>query len=392
MRIVEANPAPSSASRPDRAIAGTRELVIAERLISFHIASPTATSILAVIHAAWPTLASSPRAEGQLGAGGHSGKCKRHAITGKVTGLLRRTEENNFSTEMETRAMIAKCRPSGSSSRRRPGRRGDGTERKLRSAALNALTTFPPGQSARVPARPARKPRRRRMFSACRPSAARLQGCVAAATDPPGRRRAAGERSAADRPNAGRPEMFPQALEKMDSAPGNGASCRDRRPASLRHGVFEAWRTGPMRIARKWRRKALRRLNPRPDMAPRWSGGRTETKELAEAPLRIDAWPFVAGKPRRISWLGSCSRSEIALQSIENIEFTPDNRAPALSFEVSAGGAGKGRSLRVPPSLIVSDAPYGGPVFEPPPCPTPVTLRCSTRSSSSPAADPGIGA
>ena len=183
----------------------------------------------------------------------------------------------------------------------------------MRSAALNALTTFPRGQSARVPARPARKPRRRRMFSACRPRAARLQGRVAVATDPPWRHygvhashamfmgllagrpllreagkvspkagwgvesrygptkvrgdvrairlgsnqratphpalratfpsklgkgsarrsemcehcrrrhRAIGERSAADRPNAGRPEMFPQRLEKIDSAPGNGA-------------------------------------------------------------------------------------------------------------------------------------------------------------------------
>ena len=76
----------------------------------------------------------------------------------------------------------------------------------MRSAALNALTTFPRGQSAWVPARPARKPRRRRMFSACRPRAVRLQGRVAVATDPPGRHRAIGERSAADRPNASRPE------------------------------------------------------------------------------------------------------------------------------------------------------------------------------------------
>ena len=82
------------------------------------------------------------------------------------------------------------CKNVGRAVPRRGGgleRRGDGTERKLRSAALNALTTFPRGQSARVPARPAGKPRRRRMFSACRPRAVRLHGRVAVATDPPWR-------------------------------------------------------------------------------------------------------------------------------------------------------------------------------------------------------------
>ena len=202
----------------------------------------------------------------------------------------------------------------------------------MRSAALNALTTFPRGQSARVPARPAGKPRRRRLPTPRRKAArarcgrARptrrgaataftqvefamlFMGLLAAAGHPllreagkvspkatdgvwkagmvrrrfamtvvqsdlgrssgphpirrhspskdgrlstpygatfPSklgkgsarrsemgehcreRRRAIGERSAAGRPNASCPEMFPQTLEKIDSAPGNRDRDRD---------------------------------------------------------------------------------------------------------------------------------------------------------------------
>src|SRR5271166_4540274 len=70
-----------------------------------------------------------------------------------------------------------------------------------------------------------------------------------------GRHRAIGERSAADRPNAGRPEMFPQTLEKIDSAPGNGAHAGPavRKPAPWRLRSAAA----RMRVARKWRRKGL---------------------------------------------------------------------------------------------------------------------------------------
>ncbi len=117
-------------------------------------------------------------------------KCKRHAITGKRSlnwSPAVRTNREQFLDKKGNPGYD--CKNVGRAVPRRGGgleRRGDGTERKLPSAALNALTTFPRGQSARVPARPARKPRRRRMFSACRPRAVRLQGRVAVATDPPG--------------------------------------------------------------------------------------------------------------------------------------------------------------------------------------------------------------
>ena len=107
-------------------------------------------------------------------------KCKRHAIIGKRSlnwSPLAEQTENNFSTKNGNPRYD--CKNVDRAVPRRgdgPERRGDGTERKLRSAALNALTAFPRGQSARVPARPAGKPRRRRMFSACRPRAVRLQG------------------------------------------------------------------------------------------------------------------------------------------------------------------------------------------------------------------------
>src|SRR5208283_1594981 len=68
-------------------------------------------------------------------------------------------------------------------------RRGDGTGRKLQSVALTSLTEFPRRQSARVPARPAGKPRRRRVFGAADP--ARLgspDGLRTLATERPGRR------------------------------------------------------------------------------------------------------------------------------------------------------------------------------------------------------------
>ncbi len=160
------------------------------------------------------------------------------------------------------------CRPIGASSRVAGlMRRGDGTGRKLQSVALTSLTEFPRRQSARVPARPAGKPRRRPVFGGCRPGSVGLSGRVADARD-----RAAGTpgdrgEMFAGQSDAIRPEMAVQAIEKPRFAPGNGAlqarrSAGPGLPSSIGGGLRFAG------FARKWRRKGLKRLNPRPEIAP----------------------------------------------------------------------------------------------------------------------------
>ena len=155
-------------------------------------------------------------------------KCKRHAITGKRSlnwSPAARTNREQFLDKNGNPRYD--CKNVGRAVPRRGGgleRRGDGTERKLRSAALNALTTFPRGQSARVPARPARKPRRRRMFSACRPRAVRLQGRVAVATDPPGRHYGVHTSHRA----CGRPPGAPFSAKREGVAEGDGWGVESR--------------------------------------------------------------------------------------------------------------------------------------------------------------------
>ena len=96
-------------------------------------------------------------------------KCKRHAIPGKRSlnwSPAARTNREQFLDKNGNPRYD--CKNVGRAVPRRGGgheRRGDGTERKLRSAALNALTTFPRGQSARVRDRPrTRLSRRDRRF------------------------------------------------------------------------------------------------------------------------------------------------------------------------------------------------------------------------------------
>ncbi len=144
-------------------------------------------------------------------------------------------------------------------------RRGDGTGRKLQSVALTSLTEFPRRQSARVPTRPARtgKPRRRRVFGGCRPGSVGLSGRVADA-------RISGR-------DAGRSERYPRWRVRCDS-PGNGAASDEKPRFAPGNGVLRARRSagpgppssigGGLRFARKWRRKGLKRLNPRPEIAP----------------------------------------------------------------------------------------------------------------------------
>ncbi len=235
----------------------------------------------------------------------------------------------------------------------------------MRSASLSTLTTFSRGQSARAPTRPARKPRRRRMFSDRRPRAVRLQGRASDARGPLARwpgRRAIGERSAAVKPRrrareknlraeiagnplmtldsgrkrkgkeafgrrfatltrvpeasltlacaifeiaaprdsprgpqegrnkiarTGIPEMAPQRLEKIESAPGNGAppgpSLASRRTPSWESPGMEDHPEIGNPETRKWRRKRLKSLNSRPKMAPPLAGCRIHTSRIRDA-------------------------------------------------------------------------------------------------------------
>lgn len=94
-----------------------------------------------------------------------------------------------------------------------------------------------------------------------------------------------------------------------------------------------------MRSARKWRRKTLRRLNPRPEMAPGWSGGQTDERIGVKPPLWIDARPFVVDEPPRSTRPGSCNCSETAPQSIERMGFMPENGV-VRAFVPNLRGAG----------------------------------------------------
>ena len=84
---------------------------------------------------------------------------------------------------------------------------------------------------------------------------------AACALSPPstGRRAVAARRPASlpsrfGRPDAKRPEMAPQRLQKIESAPGNGAPLG---PPTAGPAVFDHRWTGGMRVGRKWRRKGL---------------------------------------------------------------------------------------------------------------------------------------
>jgi hypothetical protein len=78
-------------------------------------------------------------------------------------------------------------------------------------------------------------------------------------------------------PKRSRPQMAPQRLEKIESAPGNGMAPEAPDPQDMVQRCDGAASLAPppakllarsrrLRPARKWQRKSSRRLNPRPEM------------------------------------------------------------------------------------------------------------------------------
>jgi hypothetical protein len=78
-------------------------------------------------------------------------------------------------------------------------------------------------------------------------------------------------------PKRSRPQMAPQRLEKIESAPGNGMAPEAPGPQDMVQRCDGAASLAPppakllarsrrLRPARKWQRKSSRRLNPRPEM------------------------------------------------------------------------------------------------------------------------------
>ncbi len=290
-------------------------------------------------------------------------KCKRHAIAGNRSlnwSPAARTDREQF-LDKNGNPRYA-CKSVGRAVPRRGGgrkRRGDGTERKLRSAALNGLTTFPSRSIGAGPGAAGQET----------PTAADVQRL------PTPRRKAAGARCGRDRPAGARPphshksnsRCFSWDCSRWRVSPSPRSGEGGRRPDGVRKAgmvrrrfavtfVQAVWRrsggphtirrfappspaswgrdprgdlkcvntaggaagrsesdpqrTGRMRVGWKCFRKGLKRLIPRLEMAP--------------TPGRRSACPRHDVFERRCTG-PNASRPEMAPQRLEKIDSAPGN-------------------------------------------------------------------